>query len=48
MPIKRTSISLINENSIGADLQEQNGGERIQVVEKDGIERRCRNKYGVF
>ena len=46
--IKRKNILLMNENSIGADLQGQNGGERIQVVENDQIERRCRNKYDVF
>ena len=35
----------MNENSIRADLQRQNGGEQIQVVGNDQIERRCRKKY---
>ena len=47
-PNKRKSILLIDKKSIGADLQGQNGGERMQVVENDLIERRCSNKLDVF
>ena len=46
--MKRKIILLMNGNSIGADLQGQNGGERIQVVQNDQIERRCRINMTFF
>ena len=47
-PIKRLSIFLMNKHSIGADLQGQNGGERIQVVQNDQIDRRCEANMTYF
>ena len=40
--IHRTSLGWLEQD--GADFQGQNGGERFQVVEKNQIEGRYRNK----
>ena len=46
--VKYASILQMNEISIGLVLDGNTGGEIIQVVENDPIERRRRNKYDVF